>query len=150
MFTLKIFAVGRGEPAFSALERDYLKRTRAFHVEISELKAYGDDAQARRREAAEILARLPERFWLFVLDERGEQFSSSAFASLLNDAKERAIPGIALVIGGASGLDESVREKAKRILSLSLLTLPHRLARLVLVEQLYRASTILRGEPYHK
>jgi 23S rRNA (pseudouridine1915-N3)-methyltransferase len=71
-------------------------------------------------------------------------------ASFLGAEALRASPGVAFVLGGAFGLSDQVLERAQRRLSLSDLTLPHELARLVLTEQLYRAGTLLRGEPYHK
>ena len=82
-------------------------------------------------------------------DERGAAMTSSKFATLLQDFRDRA-RDVAFVIGGAYGLAESVRDRAQTRLALAPWTLPHELARLVLAEQLYRAGTIARGEPYHK
>jgi 23S rRNA (pseudouridine1915-N3)-methyltransferase len=76
--------------------------------------------------------------------------SSRALARYLEGLAVRSSPGVAFLIGGAHGLDASVLERARRELSLSTLTLPHEMARLFMVEQLYRAGTIIRGEPYHK
>jgi 23S rRNA (pseudouridine1915-N3)-methyltransferase len=74
---------------------------------------------------------------------------SRRFATFLQDARERA-QDMTFVIGGAHGLDESVRNRARTTLAFCSWTLPHELARLVLAEQVYRAGTIVRGEPYHK
>ena len=82
-------------------------------------------------------------------DEGGTAMTSSRFATLLRDFRERA-RDVAFVIGGAYGLADSIRDRAQTKLSLAPWTLPHELARLVLAEQLYRAGTIARGEPYHK
>ena len=82
-------------------------------------------------------------------NERGVAMTSSKFARFLQDARERA-RDLAFVIGGAHGLSETLRDRAQTRLALAPWTLPHELARLVLAEQLYRAGTIVRGEPYHK
>ena len=80
---------------------------------------------------------------LIVLDERGKAFTSGQFAELL---KTEAV----FVIGGAGGLDDAVKQRADLLLRLSSLTLPHALAQVLLLEQLYRAATILTGHPYHR
>lgn len=82
-------------------------------------------------------------------DERGMTMTSTTFAHFLQEARERA-RDLAFVIGGAYGLADTLRDRAQTRLSLAPWTLPHELARLVLAEQLYRAGTIVRGEPYHK
>ncbi len=118
-------------------------------VEVPEARKRAGTPQARDEEAASILARLEDRERVVALDERGEQLGSVDLASKV----ERWMRGgrdVALVIGGSDGLGAAVLERAAERLALSRLTLAHRLARLVLVEQLYRAFTILRGEPYHK
>ena len=106
-------------------------------------------AETKRREGERLLERLPDGAMLFACDERGERLASSDFAALLVGARDAA-RDVAFVIGGAYGLDDAVRRAAGRSLQLAPWTLPHELARLVLAEQLYRAGTIARGEPYHK
>ena len=86
---------------------------------------------------------------LIVCDERGDRLTSREFASWLQLRREAALD-IAFVIGGAHGIDGALRERALRLIALSSWTLPHDVARLILAEQLYRAGTIVRGEPYHK
>jgi 23S rRNA (pseudouridine1915-N3)-methyltransferase len=76
--------------------------------------------------------------------------SSGELARVLGDRAVAGSPGITFVVGGAFGVDQNIVREAKRTLSLSRMTLPHSMARLLLAEQLYRAGTILRGEPYHK
>jgi 23S rRNA (pseudouridine1915-N3)-methyltransferase len=147
---VKIVVVGKGEPDFSTLEADYQKRAKAFPVELLEVKHFGEDQVARKKEAEALLAKVPEKFLVIALDERGESYTSQSFAKMFSDAQQRSLAGMVFLIGGASGLDPSVKERADKMISLSSLTLPHKLARLVLVEQLYRASSIIRGEPYHK
>lgn len=107
------------------------------------------EGRTREAEAKALLAKRASRERLVALDERGKALDSRELAELLARA-QRDGTDLLFVLGGDEGLDESVRRAADTVLSLSRLTLPHRLARLVLVEQLYRAFTILRGEPYHK
>ena len=147
---VKIVVVGKGEPAFSTLEADYQKRAKAFPVELVEVKHFGEDQVARKKEAEALLSKTPEKYLVLALDERGEVFTSHSFAKLFSDAQQRSTPGLVFLLGGASGHDPMIKERADRLISLSSLTLPHKLARLVLIEQLYRASSIIRGEPYHK
>lgn len=119
---------------------EYVKRLRPrLPVEIVEVK---DDAQLE--------AKVPPRYQRWVLDERGEQPSSRGLAQRLERALGSGLPGIALLIGGADGHSDALRQRADYLLSLSKLTLPHRLARLVLLEQIYRAQSILNGDPYHR
>ncbi len=100
-------------------------------------------------EAERLLARVPSGARLVACDPGGETMDSPAFARFLS-AERDAATDVAFVIGGAHGLGDAVRRRAVRRLSLAPWTLPHELARLVLAEQLYRAGTIVRGEPYHK
>ena len=106
-------------------------------------------AETRRREGERLLERLPAGAMVLACDERGERLTSSEFAGLLVQARDAA-RDVAFIVGGAHGLDDTVRRAAARSLQLAPWTLPHELARLVLAEQLYRAGTIARGEPYHK
>ena len=119
-------------------------------VEVREASGRGIAPElARQREGERILERLPAAAALVVCDERGDRLTSTEFATLLNDTRNRA-RDIAFVIGGAFGLADSLRDRATRAMQLAPWTLPHEMARLVLAEQLYRAGTIVRGEPYHK
>lgn len=147
---IKVIVVGKGEPSFLGLEEEYQKRAKAFPVEVCEVKQFGDDQVARKREAEVILAKLPEKGAVILLDERGDALTSHDLAKRISDAQQRAVPNLTFVIGGASGFDPSVKARADQLLALSAMTLPHKMARLVLIEQLYRASSIIRGEPYHK
>jgi 23S rRNA (pseudouridine1915-N3)-methyltransferase len=95
------------------------------------------------REAERIRAALPKGVRLVALDERGRDLTTAAFAPLLNQET-------AFVIGGADGLDAALKKDAALLVRLSSLTLPHALAQVVLVEQIYRAATLLLGHPYHR
>jgi 23S rRNA (pseudouridine1915-N3)-methyltransferase len=118
-------------------------------VELPEAKKHAGTPQAKDEEAATILARLEPRERVVALDERGEEPTSVELARRVERWMTRG-QDVALIIGGSDGLAPAVLDRAQERLALSKMTLAHRLARLVLVEQLYRAMTILRGEPYHK
>ncbi len=115
--------------------------------ELAESRAKGDPA--RTEEGQALLAKLSPRDVLVALDERGKQLSTTELASWVGKQQQGG-KDLAFVIGGDEGLSEEVRSKAALVLSLSRFTLPHRLARLVLVEQLYRVLTLLKGEAYHR
>lgn len=131
--------------------QEYTKRlSRAVKVELVELpSSRHSGARAQAEEGAAILARLSSRDALVALDERGQSLSSVAFARWLSTRQDSS-RDVAFAIGGDEGLSQEVRARAELVLALSAMTLPHRLARLVLAEQTYRAFTILKGEPYHK
>ncbi len=151
-----VVAVGRVKGALTEAVQDYEERARRYWkltVEEVAAGARGRDATADRvrdEEAVRILARVPEDHEIVALTRAGQGMSSRDLAAYLGDLGTRSSPGVAFVIGGAFGLGESVTRMAKKRVSLSDLTLPHEMARLVLAEQLYRAGTIVRGEPYHK
>lgn len=131
---------------------EYEKRaSRYWPLEVIEVRA--EPARARSRDEVRRLerARLLERASgiLVALDERGRSMSTEEFAKWVAERRDRA-EDTTFVVGGAFGLDADVRDRASLVLSLSAWTLPHDMARLLLAEQLYRAGTILRGEPYHK
>lgn len=149
---LAVLAVGKlRSRELAAAAADYAariaRRAKFEHLEIREER--GQDAAARRREAARAEAALRPGDYLVLLDERGRQMSSRELAALLA-GRARAGGGRAVfAVGGPWGVDESLRRRAGMLLSLSRMTLPHELARLVLLEQLYRALAINAGHPYH-
>jgi len=93
--------------------------------------------------------RIPTGTFVIALDQRGKSLSSEQFAGLMSDHMGRSIPEWTLLIGGPYGLSETLRNRADLVLSLSTMTLTHQMARLLLLEQLYRCCTIIRNEPYH-
>ena len=118
-------------------------------VEIRESRAH--DAERRRIEETIAIANvIPERAVVALLDERGDNLDSAAFAALLRRWREDDRPAACFVIGGADGLAPSLRERAQVRLAFGNATWPHQLARIMLLEQLYRAGTILAGHPYHR
>ena len=109
-----------------------------------------NDEQIREAESARLLERAPAGTQICALTRDGERWSSNDLASYLNQLAVQGRDGVAFLIGGALGLSQNLIQRADRRLSLSSMTLPHELARLLFTEQLYRAGTIVRGEPYHK
>ncbi len=117
-------------------------------IEIAESRAARPDDR-KREEAASIRARLPQGL-IVALDERGAALGSEAFAQRLARERDSGVRAAALVIGGADGLDEALRREAGVVISFGAMTLPHQLVRVLALEQLYRALTILGGHPYHR
>lgn len=101
------------------------------------------------RDDGELSRRMPERFERWVLDSRGKQLTSEELAAQLKLRMNQGAHGMVFVIGGADGVPPAIVKQADYLWSLGKGTLPHRLARLVVTEQLYRALSIVRGEPYH-
>jgi 23S rRNA (pseudouridine1915-N3)-methyltransferase len=139
----------------SAVER-YLQRIRHFFtIEVLEVRGERgrqsqSDGSIMRAQSERLLAAIPDRGTTIVLDERGQTIDSLKFARWLERLTIDSPHGIHFVIGGDVGLDESVRQRADKLLSLSALTLPHQIARVVLLEQIYRACTLMRNIRYHK
>jgi 23S rRNA (pseudouridine1915-N3)-methyltransferase len=138
----------------AALIADYRDRlTRFTQCAVSELKepaSGGDDRRVVTLEGEKILTAVERDDYVILLDERGRQFSSTAFAELLGERQQAGVKRLAFIIGGFAGVSESVRQRAHLVWSLSQSTLPHEIARIVLTEQVYRAHTLLAGLPYHK
>ena len=117
-------------------------------VEIKPEKKFDSIEQKKMSEAEKILSHLDKEF-LIVLDEKGVQFTSQELAQKLNHWSEH-FKHIAFVIGGADGIHEDVLQKANLTWSISKLTFPHALVRVLVAEQLYRAHSILENHPYHR
>jgi 23S rRNA (pseudouridine1915-N3)-methyltransferase len=141
---IKVIWIGKSkEPAIQSLTDDYLKR----------ISRYAEVAGLMLKDEAAVLAlargeRQKERHKLILLDSRGKQLSSEELAEFLDREQLQALPML-FAIGGADGFSEDARRQASLMLSLGRMTLPHELARVVLLEQLYRAFTILKNHPYH-
>ncbi|HEY1798084.1 MAG TPA: 23S rRNA (pseudouridine(1915)-N(3))-methyltransferase RlmH [Stellaceae bacterium] len=108
------------------------------------------EAALKAREAALIVAAIPDGARVVALDPRGQSWSSRDLAAHLRDWADRGTGTVAFAIGGAAGLAEPVLARADTTLSLGSMTWPHFLARIMLLEQLYRAQQILAGHPYHR
>jgi 23S rRNA (pseudouridine1915-N3)-methyltransferase len=146
-------AVGRPRGVLAPAVAEYETRAARYWPlearEVREEPARAEPDQSRAREGERLLARAPAGATLVACDERGEAWTSARFAAWLGEQRDAA-RDVAFVIGGAYGLAPAVRDAARVRLALAPWTLPHEMARLVLAEQLYRAGTIARGEPYHK
>ncbi|MBI1214245.1 MAG: 23S rRNA (pseudouridine(1915)-N(3))-methyltransferase RlmH [Alphaproteobacteria bacterium] len=146
---IRIIAVGRLKPSpLLDLCNEYIKRLK-WQVSLTEIDA--PKGSTSKQEAPLILKQLPQNTLVVALDERGETFSSPDFAKRISKWN-RAASGneIVFLIGGADGFDNTVREKAKFLLSFGKQTWPHMLVRVMLLEQVYRAQQILAGHPYHR
>ena len=118
--------------------------------EVEDRKAGGGVVERRAREAALLLTGLPKGAVIVALDEKGKSLTSRQFADTLAGWRDGGEQEIAFLIGGADGLDKVVLSKARLTLSLSAMTWPHLLARVMLLEQLYRAWSLQTGHPYHR
>ena len=136
MARLHVVAVANRLPAWAEAARDeYLRRMpKGFEVGLVLLKP------SLEKKLSE---KIPGHTKLVALDERGKDLTTKQFAALLAEPTS-------FVIGGADGLDPAIKQRAKLLLRLSALTLPHALAQVILCEQIYRAATLLTGHPYHR
>lgn len=154
---IEVVAVGRlREAHYRAAADDYIHRLRRYgrfeerEVRDGGARRRGSPAEVKAAEGEALLLGLSPQVTVVAMDERGDQLTS---AELARELERRALYGeshTAFLIGGADGHSPQVLERASRVVSLSRMTLPHELARVVLWEQLYRAMTILKGEPYHR
>lgn len=146
---IRIIAVGRvTEDYLKQGIRDYEQRipTPIEWIEIADEA----NAQGRKREGERILKRIRNNDYVACLDIKGKAYTSESFASFLDGAFTYHGGDLVFVIGGSYGLDQSVLERADRRISFSNMTFPHRMFRLILVEQIYRGMMILKNHPYHK
>lgn len=150
---ITLVAVGRarGGPE-AALVDDYVRRLRwpFTLVEVQARKATLQGDALKAEEAQAIRAKLPPGAALVALDERGRLLDSRGFAGALGSFAEAGRRDVALIIGGADGLDAGLRDQADLVVALGRLTFPHMLVRALIAEQIYRAQTILDGHPYHR
>ena len=153
---LRLITVGTRQPAWvDAAVTEYLRRFRApWRLELVELEAAPRSteraaAAAIAREGERVLAALHDRERVVLLDEQGKQLATRELADRLRRLAAES-PDLALLIGGADGHAPAVRARATETWALSRLTLPHGLARVLLIEQLYRAQSLAAGHPYHR
>ena len=153
---ISFWSVGKTNEAYvKAGVEEFTKRiARYFKVEwdiIPVPKNAGmlSEQDLRKREGETILEWLNKEDWLVVLDERGIQMHSEGLAQFLQARANESVKNLIFLIGGVYGIDEPVLKRADHVWSLSQLTFPHQLVRLILAEQVYRACTILRNEKYH-
>jgi len=144
------------DPELAAVAARYFERIKHFFpIEVTEIapqrgRQSENDVAIMRADSARLLAAIPPKGHVVALDERGRSIDSLKFAKWLERLTIDQPHGVIFVMGGDVGLDQSVRQRAGDVLSLSAMTLPHQLARVVLLEQIYRACTLMRNIPYHK
>ena len=143
---IKIAWVGKTkQPAIASLTEEYLKRiSRYLPIEGIVVR---DEADLLSKFSG--TAKGATKSTLVLMDSRGKEYSSEQFANFLGDYQDRNPLPLVLAIGGADGFSPEARSSAQHIISLGKMTLAHELARVVLLEQVYRAFTILKGHPYH-
>ncbi len=153
---IKVLAVGKTDrKEIELLMQTYLKRLN--HYTRTEIEIVPDirnrskmsEQTLIKNEAAALLKQLTPTDTVVILDERGQQYSSVEFAKYLQKFMNAGIRQLVFIIGGPYGLGEEIRQRADRELSLSKMTFSHQMVRPFLLEQLYRAFSILRNEPYH-
>lgn len=138
---LKVAWIGKTkEAAIQSLAAEYLRRL-ARYIPTEPLEFAGEAALLKQLDKSHVA--------LVLLDARGRQLSSEQLADFLKDHQDRGTPALLFAIGGPDGFTDAARQRASLQLSLGKMTLPHELARVVLLEQLYRGFTILKGHPYH-
>lgn len=144
---INIIAVGKKhDPNITDAINDYEKRLRApFEVKwvLLPYSAKNGD-EARQDESERIISQLRPADFVVLLDERGQDLSSPDFSALLTSQQN-----IVIIIGGAYGVNDELRQRADRVISLSAMVFPHQLVRLILIEQIYRAQAIATNHPYH-
>ena len=144
---INIIAVGKKhDPNITDAINDYEKRLRApFEVKwvLLPYSAKNGD-EARQDESERIISQLRPADFVVLLDERGQDLSSPDFSALLTSQQD-----IVIIIGGAYGVNDGLRQRADRVISLSAMVFPHQLVRLILIEQIYRAQAIATNHPYH-
>ena len=153
---IKLIAIGKTDnSALQALIDDYMKRL-SFYLKfeldiIADIKNVKNlsESQQKEKEGELILSKITPIDHLILLDENGKSFSSISFSEELQKKMNSGIKTLVFVIGGPYGFSETVYAKAQGKISLSLMTFSHQMVRLMCVEQIYRAFTILNGEPYH-
>jgi 23S rRNA (pseudouridine1915-N3)-methyltransferase len=147
-----ILAVGRNrDAAIDGLVESYRQRCPMLAPVIEvESRRHAEDPGRRDDEARLLLSRMPNGATVVALDEHGRQFASVAFAERIGAWRDQGVRDLALLIGGADGHGAAVLGRADLKLALGAMTWPHMLVRVMLAEQVYRASAILSGHPYHR
>ena len=148
---IEILAVGRmKDSAQRELFDSYLRRME-WNVSVKELESKHKDPQKIQKDESEQLEKaLKKEAFKIMLDERGKSFKSRAFAQKFQNLQNEGHPHIQFILGGADGLTDTIRQKSDLLLSFGQQTWPHMLARIMLLEQIYRSQQILKNHPYHR
>jgi len=151
---ISIYSISKTKPndPEQLLMQEYIKRSK-WSIDIKEFstKNISKDSEVQKLQESELLLdKKPQDSYLISLDMTGKAFSSEEFASFLNNLQISSVAHCTFFIGGSSGHHKKLLQSSDSMISLSNMTLPHKIAKLVLVEQLYRAESILSNHPYHK
>jgi len=153
---MQILVIATGkcrDKAVNALSDEFIKRLKPFLttkvIELPQAKAQTAD-EIKRKEGEAQLAKVPANSFIIALDEKGKEFTTRQFANLLKEKQNAGIRTAVFIIGGAEGLSDAVKQQAHQTISLSQLTFPHMLVKPILLEQIYRAGTLIVGHPYHR
>lgn len=147
MSKISILAVGKLPSEYQNICDHYLKMLgQKISIQEITIKKNLEGLEAMKAEAKEILAKLKPSQHIILLDVKGKTPDSHKFAKIIGNANQE----ICFIIGGAYGVSDEIKQRANESISLSPLTFPHMLARVILLEQIYRAKSILSGHPYHK
>jgi 23S rRNA (pseudouridine1915-N3)-methyltransferase len=148
---ITVLAIGKTKEPDEVWGNEYLKRLRG-QVTVKELTAPKGlpPLETQKAEAERLLKVLPSKAFVVLLDERGKDLTSRDFAAKMSAWQEQAVQDLVFIIGGADGVTDTVRAKANFVLGFGKLTWPHRMVRVMLLEQIYRAQQINAGHPYHR
>ncbi len=153
---IEIWSIGKeNEPFIEEGIRYYFKKTQPWNtielviLQPSKKAATTDIARTRLQEEEMVLKKLQPQHYLVLLDERGKQLNSIQWSQQMQLCMNQGVKTMVILIGGAFGVTDNVRSKAKQCWSLSSLVFPHQLVRLIVAEQVYRAFSILNNSPYH-
>lgn len=150
---ITIIAIGKiGKSAAADMVADFVRRT-PWDITIKEfeIKKPAQSSTLRKaQEAEKICSAIPENAAVIALDEGGKNFSSRQFAEKIDGFQTAGFSQIAFIIGGADGLDDTIKQKADITIAFGTLTWPHMMVRILLAEQIYRVWSILNNHPYHR
>lgn len=152
---IKLLVVGKTSESFLApLISDYHKRINRFvNFEIIEINNINikkaNSLEIQKKEGIKILEKVDKKDQIFILDEKGKSYNSSDFSKFIENRMVNSSKNIIFIIGGAYGFSENIYSRSNSIISLSKMTFSHQIIRLFMVEQLYRALTIINNHPYH-
>ncbi|MDF2379059.1 MAG: 23S rRNA (pseudouridine(1915)-N(3))-methyltransferase RlmH [Candidatus Gracilibacteria bacterium] len=152
---IRLLMFGKNKDSYTEqMVKDFEKKIRPFcELDLQYLKdekVHDDVEKILKKESERLFNKLENRDYLIILDDKGQSLSSITFSQKFQNIIDSGPSSIVFVIGSAHGLSMEVKERADLLLSLSTLTMTHQIVRLVLLEQIYRAFTILRGMKYHK
>jgi len=152
MLTIDLIAVGKLKKGpYFELQQDYAKRITRWSLDLHQIESrYKEPQNMNDDENRKIMQLITPAAFKIVLDERGEGLRSLDFAETIRKMQDTGVSHFQFMIGGAEGLNDEVRNHADFMLSFGQQTWPHMLARVMLLEQIYRAQQILAGHPYHK